>query len=111
MSVTFERLASDHGARRGLLTTPRGRVETPAFMPVGTAGSVKAVTPEEVRESLSGLRRKIIKPVKLLEFLRGQNLSLCGWNQVGKLPDIAGYLLWLSTLDATPLTILLKPGD
>ncbi|HTP42543.1 MAG TPA: tRNA guanosine(34) transglycosylase Tgt [Nitrospiria bacterium] len=36
-------------ARRGRLTTPHGRVETPAFMPVGTAGAVKAVTPAELR--------------------------------------------------------------
>jgi len=36
-------------ARRGQLTTPHGSVETPAFMPVGTAGAVKAVTPPELR--------------------------------------------------------------
>jgi len=36
------------GARRGRMTTRHGFVETPAFMPVGTAGSVKAMTPEEV---------------------------------------------------------------
>jgi queuine tRNA-ribosyltransferase len=35
-------------ARRGRLRTPHGTVETPAFMPVGTAGTVKAMTPEEV---------------------------------------------------------------
>jgi len=38
-------------ARTGLLTFRRGSVRTPAFMPVGTYGSVKSVTPEEVRES------------------------------------------------------------
>jgi queuine tRNA-ribosyltransferase len=36
-------------ARRGRLTTPHGSVETPAFMPVGTAAAVKAVTPAELR--------------------------------------------------------------
>jgi queuine tRNA-ribosyltransferase len=51
MSVTLERIASDGRARRGRLRTPRGSIETPAFMPVGTAGSIKAVTPEEVREA------------------------------------------------------------
>lgn len=35
-------------ARRGVLTTPHGEVETPTFMPVGTQGSVKTLTPEEV---------------------------------------------------------------
>ena len=36
---------ADGSARRGVLTTPHGEVDTPAFMPVGTAGSVKGVTP------------------------------------------------------------------
>jgi len=38
-------------ARRGTLTFERGQVQTPAFMPVGTAGTVKSVSPEEVRDS------------------------------------------------------------
>jgi len=46
----FTVLARDPGtaARRGRLVTAHGTVETPAFMPVGTAGSVKAMTPQEV---------------------------------------------------------------
>jgi queuine tRNA-ribosyltransferase len=40
----FEVVARSGRARAGLLTTPHGSVETPAFMPVGTAGAVKAVT-------------------------------------------------------------------
>jgi queuine tRNA-ribosyltransferase len=35
-------------ARRGAFTTPHGRVETPAFMPVGTRGSVTGLTPEDL---------------------------------------------------------------
>jgi queuine tRNA-ribosyltransferase len=48
----FELVAQDQGsrARRGRLTTAHGVVETPAFMPVGTQGTVKAVTPSELRE-------------------------------------------------------------
>ena len=42
---------SNTSARLGRLTTPHGIVDTPAFMPVGTAGTVKGVTPEEVLES------------------------------------------------------------
>ena len=42
--------ASDSAARSGRLTTPHGVVDTPAFIPVGTAGSVKSLTPDEVRE-------------------------------------------------------------
>lgn len=41
---------TDGLARRGELTFSRGRVQTPAFMPVGTYGTVKAMTPEELRE-------------------------------------------------------------
>ncbi|WP_412930213.1 tRNA guanosine(34) transglycosylase Tgt [Halomonas sp.] len=48
--MTFERLASDGRARRGRLTFPRGTVETPAFMPVGTYGTVKGMTPASVEE-------------------------------------------------------------
>ena len=44
----FERLGGDGTARRGRLHFARGTVETPAFMPVGTYGTVKAMTPEEV---------------------------------------------------------------
>ena len=48
----FEIVASapDSPARVGRLTTPHGVVDTPAFIPVGTAGSVKSLTPDEVRE-------------------------------------------------------------
>lgn len=48
--MQFDCLASDGRARRGRLLFPRGKVETPAFMPVGTYGTVKAMTPEELSE-------------------------------------------------------------
>jgi queuine tRNA-ribosyltransferase len=54
--MRFEVLARDGAARRGRLQFPRGVVETPAFMPVGTYGTVKAMTPEE----LVGLGAEII---------------------------------------------------
>ena len=47
--LQFEHLASDGGARRGRLTFPRGTVETPAFMPVGTYGTVKGMLPRDIR--------------------------------------------------------------
>lgn len=52
MSHHFEVLASDplSGARRARLKTRRGSIETPVFMPVGTQGTVKAVSPRELRE-------------------------------------------------------------
>ncbi len=46
--MRFELLNADGGARRGRLEFERGSVETPAFMPVGTYGTVKAMTPEEL---------------------------------------------------------------
>ncbi|HVC37544.1 MAG TPA: tRNA guanosine(34) transglycosylase Tgt, partial [Gammaproteobacteria bacterium] len=48
--MKFDLLSTSGGARRGRLGFERGSVETPAFMPVGTYGTVKAMTPEELRE-------------------------------------------------------------
>ncbi|CAB9539273.1 Queuine tRNA-ribosyltransferase (EC [Bathymodiolus brooksi thiotrophic gill symbiont] len=48
--MKFKLKNTDQKARRGTLTFERGAVETPAFMPVGTYGTVKAMTPEEVEE-------------------------------------------------------------
>jgi len=48
MMAQFELLATEGAARRGRLTLRHGVVETPAFMPVGTYGTVKAMTPEEL---------------------------------------------------------------
>jgi queuine tRNA-ribosyltransferase len=46
----FQLLASDGAARRGRLETPHGAVETPVFMPVGTAATVKTLAPNELEE-------------------------------------------------------------
>lgn len=51
MTMQFETLASDGWARRGRLHFPRGVIDTPAFMPVGTYGTVKGMTPNEVAGS------------------------------------------------------------
>lgn len=47
-TFTFELCATDGKARTGIITTPRGKIRTPAFMPVGTAATVKAMLPESV---------------------------------------------------------------
>ncbi|WP_394005258.1 tRNA guanosine(34) transglycosylase Tgt [Luteimonas sp. WGS1318] len=47
--MTFQLLGSDGAARRGRITFPRGSIETPAFMPVGTYGTVKGVLPHQIR--------------------------------------------------------------
>ncbi len=46
--MRFDLLGADGHARRGLLSFSRGPVDTPAFMPVGTYGTVKAMSPEEL---------------------------------------------------------------
>jgi queuine tRNA-ribosyltransferase len=47
----FKITATEGAARTGVLMTPRGDVRTPAFMPVGTAGTVKALTTDQVRSA------------------------------------------------------------
>jgi queuine tRNA-ribosyltransferase len=54
--MEFDLIQKSGGARRGRITFPRGTIETPAFMPVGTYGTVKAMTPEE----LEGIGAEII---------------------------------------------------
>ncbi|MEM8576762.1 MAG: tRNA guanosine(34) transglycosylase Tgt [Pseudomonadota bacterium] len=46
---SFDLKATDGRARTGVISTPRGEIRTPAFMPVGTAATVKAMLPENVR--------------------------------------------------------------
>ena len=51
-AITYELLHVDNnsGARRGVVHTPHGDIQTPVFMPVGTQATVKAMTPEELKE-------------------------------------------------------------
>ncbi len=51
-AITYELLHVDKnsGARRGVIHTKHGDIQTPTFMPVGTQGTVKAMTPEELKE-------------------------------------------------------------
>ncbi len=50
-AFSFTVQAGDGAARTGLISTARGEIRTPAFMPIGTAGTVKAMLPESVRET------------------------------------------------------------
>ena len=56
MTLRYELIATDGAARRGRVHATHGTIETPAFMPVGTYGTVKAMTPEE----LEGLGAEIV---------------------------------------------------
>jgi queuine tRNA-ribosyltransferase len=51
MTIQFEAVATDGAARLGRLQTPHGTVDTPVFMPVGTQGTVKGLTPDQVRSA------------------------------------------------------------
>ena len=48
--MRFKKINADGNARRGQVHFPRGTIETPAFMPVGTYGTVKSMTPEELTD-------------------------------------------------------------
>ncbi len=49
-AVLYKLIKKDGRARRGEITTPHGTIQTPVFMPVGTAGAVKAMKPEDVKK-------------------------------------------------------------
>ncbi len=53
-AVTYELLheCKQSGARRGVIHTPHGDIQTPIFMPVGTQATVKSMTPEELKEEV-----------------------------------------------------------
>lgn len=50
MAISFKIKCQDGSARRGEIVTARGKIDTPAFMPVGTQATVKAMSPEELNE-------------------------------------------------------------
>src|SRR5208283_5184650 len=85
MGFHFEVLATDPtGARCGRLTTPHGVVETPAFMPVGTAATVKALT----QEALESLGAKIILANTYHLYLRP------GHALIRKLGGLHSFMSW-----------------
>jgi queuine tRNA-ribosyltransferase len=82
--MRFDLLATDGVARRGRLTFPRGEIETPAFMPVGTYGTVKAMTPEE----LEGLGAQIVLGNTFHLMLRP------GTQTIGRLGGLHDFMHW-----------------
>lgn len=102
----FELIRTDRysAARRGRLTTPHGAVETPAFMPVGTRGSVKGLLPEQVRQTgtemvLANTYHLLLRPGTDVVAALGDLHGLSGWNGP-ILTDSGGYQVFsLSTLN------------
>lgn len=94
---SFEILSSDNcsAARLGLLTTAHGKVETPVFMPVGSCGAVKGITPQHLEETgsvivLANTYHLLLRPgVEAVEKAGGLH-KLMGWNKP-ILTDSGGY--------------------
>jgi queuine tRNA-ribosyltransferase len=91
----FELTHTDGGARRGRMTTAHGRVETPAFMPVGTQGAVKGLTHREMDDlgaeiMLSNTYHLYLRPGDDLIARRGGLHAFIGWSKP-ILTDSGGY--------------------
>lgn len=95
---------SQSQARRGLITTVHGNVETPAFMPVGTAGAVKGITPQQLRQTgsdivLANTYHLLLRPgVDTVEKLGGLH-KFMAWD-APILTDSGGYQVF----SLSPLT-------
>jgi queuine tRNA-ribosyltransferase len=84
MSVTWRESASDGAARTGILTTPHGEIATPAFMPVGTRGTVKTVDAEDLEAAgatilLANTYHLMLRP---------------GASVVAELGELHGFMSW-----------------
>jgi queuine tRNA-ribosyltransferase len=93
--VTFELLSRDGAARRGRMTTPHGIVETPVFMPVGTQGTVKAMSPRDLEDIgasiiLGNTYHLYLRPGDDLIARRGGLHRFMGWSRP-ILTDSGGY--------------------
>ena len=96
--MIFELLASDGRARRGRLTTAHGAVETPAFMPVGTVASVKAVGPDDLTAVgaeiiLSNTYHLMLRPGSERVQSLGGLARFMGWNRP-TLTDSGGFQIF-----------------
>ena len=91
----FSITASDGAARTGVLRTPRGDIQTPAFMPVGTAGTVKALTMDQVRSTgaqiiLGNTVHLMLRPGAERVARLGGLHRFCGW-EGPMLTDSGGF--------------------
>ncbi len=95
-ALRYEEVARDGNARAGLLHTTHGTIETPIFMPVGTLGTVKAMTPEELSDDigaqiiLGNTYHLYIRPGMEVVELHGGLHSMMNWSGP-ILTDSGGY--------------------
>lgn len=104
---SFSILATDGAARTGVIDMERGDIRTPAFMPVGTAATVKAMRPEEVRASgadiiLGNTYHLMLRPGAERVARLGGLHDFMGW-QCPILTDSGGYQV-MSLSDLTKVT-------
>lgn len=110
--LSFSVLATDGMARRGLVRTPRGDIRTPAFMPVGTAATVKGLLPEQVVQTgadilLGNTYHLMLRPTAERVAKLGGLHRFMGWNRP-ILTDSGGFqvmsLAKLRRIDADGVT-------
>ncbi|MCA9244007.1 MAG: tRNA guanosine(34) transglycosylase Tgt [Phycisphaerales bacterium] len=94
-ALRFEALATCGRARRGVIETSHGSVDTPAFMPVGTRATVKCLTPEQIRESgaqivLANTYHLLLRPGAETVAALGGLQRMMGWN-APVLTDSGGF--------------------
>jgi queuine tRNA-ribosyltransferase len=96
--MQFDLLKTDGKARRGSLTFDRGTVQTPAFMPVGTYGTVKAMTPKAVRDTgaeilLGNTFHLMLRPGTEIIKAHGSLHDFMQWKRP-ILTDSGGFQVW-----------------
>ena len=108
-SLTFEILdsCSENGARTGIVTTPHGSFQTPAFMPVGTRATIKGLTPAQVRATgseiiLNNAYHLMLRPGDETIAQLGGVHAFMRWDRP-ILTDSGGYQAWsmadINTID------------
>ena len=96
--IRFRLLHTDGAARRGVISTDHGDIQTPVFMPVGTLGSVKSLTTEQLKRLdpeiiLNNTYHLMLRPgVELIEKLGGVHRFM-GWDRA-VLTDSGGFQLF-----------------
>ena len=95
LEFSFELIAQDEKARLGKINTGKGNIDTPAFMPVGTQGTVKGIFPEDIKETgtqiiLGNTYHLLLRPgINVLNKFNGLH-TFMNWNKP-ILTDSGGY--------------------
>ena len=107
---SFELKAQDEKARLGQITTPKGKIDTPAFMPVGTLGTVKGIFPEDILDTgsqiiLANTYHLMIRPgIEILNHFNGLH-NFMNW-QKPILTDSGGFqIMSLAKLNKIDINI------